>query len=139
MKKTAQIEKIILDVLSDGECHSSSEFKEKINAVNPELLAVNNSLSSILYQMRVKKRLIDKRGNRLYISQSSVEKLNEESDDNSNDYALMLELWRKFYRHNNPLIYASYEMNYREFAKGKKMYELNKEIEQLIKSHMISN
>lgn len=135
MKKTKQIESIILRMLSDGKCHSTKEFKEEILQVNPELLVVANTLSSVLYQMRVKKKQIEKDGNGFYIL-SFENKAEEKNDNNKNVKFQMLELWRNFYSQNNMLKNVSYEMNEKEFAEGKKMYELNKKIEETIKSYL---
>ncbi|WP_373266145.1 hypothetical protein [Hungatella hathewayi] len=40
MKKTKQIESIILRMLSDGKCHSTKEFKEEILQVNPDFVNI---------------------------------------------------------------------------------------------------
>ena len=47
----------------------------------------------------------------------------------------ILDLWRKFYYENAPLLELSYEMDEEEFRRGKKMYDLNKKMENLIKSY----
>lgn len=136
MNKTIQIENIILDILSDGEYHTITEFKQEIQKVNPELLIVPNSLSSVLYQMRIKKKQVDKQGRGLYILSSENKIIEKKNNDNKEVYTHMLKLWREFYGQNNILKNASYEMNDEEFMEGKKMYELNKKIEALLKTYL---
>ena len=131
MSKSAQIERIVMDILKDGEWHNVSEFKEEMQRCNPELLEVSNTLSSTLYQMRTKKHLIEKDKKGVYHMLTNDNVSEERSDINVN--TKMLNLWRKFYMENNPLPDPSYEMDEEEFREGKKIYELNRKIENFIK------
>ena len=133
MSKTAQIEKIVLTILADKEWHTITEFRNEMKRITPELLDVSNTLSSTLYQMRKKKHLIEKNKKGVYRLAENENVMEEKKDISVKNE--ILDLWRKFYYENAPLLELSYEMDEEEFRRGKKMYDLNKKMENLIKSY----
>ncbi|MDO4322200.1 MAG: hypothetical protein Q4C61_06700 [Lachnospiraceae bacterium] len=165
MSKTKAIENVILNVLADGEWHQVREFKSVIMEKNPAILEKPNSLSVALYQMKEKKKMIEMEKKGVYrLAQNKnivvnetnlLQSINAMKETNAQHFEMqnetteetleettedakrqrMLQHWRTFIRQYENFKTPSYEMTNEEFSDGKWLYELNKEMEELILFH----
>lgn len=130
MNRTAAIERIVMEVLEDGQLHSTREFTDKINEMDPELLPNVNKLSAVLYQMKNKKNLIETPENRMYCLKTKKEIL-----EGGNIGEELWKLWNEFLEKNIDYKKPNYEMDTVSFERGKKIYEINKKIEAVLKEY----
>ena len=137
MSKMSVIEEIIFEVLEDGEWHSIEEIKGKVLEHDKLLLENKNFLNVVLNRIKTKKKLIESEGRGKYkMIQRSTEEPRDFRGNNSKEKMLLC--WRNFYNKTMSKYELSYDMTEEQFKEGKWLYELNKEMENLIKSFDIS-
>lgn len=137
MSKMSVIEEIIFEVLEDGEWHSIEEIKGKVLEHDKLLLENKNFLNVVLNRIKTKKKLIESEGRGKYkMIQRSTEEPRDPRGNNSREKMLLC--WRNFYNKTMSKYELSFDMTEEQFKEGKWLYELNKEMEILIKSFDIS-
>lgn len=137
MSKMSKIEEIIFNVLEDGEWHSIVEIREKVMEQDIALLENRNFLNVVLNRIKTKKNLIESEGRGKYRRiQENTEELKEYRKNNSREK--MLKCWRNYYNKEMSKYELSFDMTEEQFKEGKWLYELNKEMEKLIKTFSIS-
>lgn len=137
MSKMSVIEEIIFEVLEDGEWHSIEEIKGKVLEHDKLLLENKNFLNVVLNRIKTKKKLIESEGRGKYkMIQRSTEEPRDSRGNNSREKMLLC--WRNFYNKTMSKYELSFDMTEEQFKEGKWLYELNKEMEILIKSFDIS-
>jgi len=133
MNKMSETKKIILNFLNDSCWHSVTEIKTAILNVNKDLLTDKNFIYVVLNDLKVKRGKIESNGTGMYrikppVISSSTDLL---SVDNS-DRKKVINGWKHFYEKTINQYQLSLEMSEEEFRKAKWLYELNKEMENLI-------
>ena len=137
MSKMSMIEEIIFNVLKDGEWHFIVEIKEKILEQDITLLENKNFLSVVLNRLKTKKKLIESEGRGKYrMIQGNTEEKKECRENSCREK--MLKCWRNYYNKTMSKYELSFDMSEEEFKEGKWLYELNKEMEKLIRSFCMS-
>lgn len=128
MNKTAEIERIVMETLKDEQIHDRDELVSKIMETDPELLQTKNKLNAVLCYMKNNKNLIDTPEKKKYC----LKKYIDVKEDGSMGKEV-LKLWNEFLAKNLKYEKANYEMDEKDFARGKQIYEINKRIEEVLK------
>ena len=141
MSKKARLEQVTLEILQDKKCHTVEEIKEYFSQKDPELLESSAFIYVCLNRMK-KCGIVEnvKRG----VYRMNTEENKELKKENCKDMVgnLRREIfieWENTYDIVAKEYPPSYDMTYEEFIKGKWLYQLNKQIENLIKNFQMDS
>lgn len=141
MSKKERLEKVALEVLQDKKCHTVEEIKEYFLQKDPELLESSAFIYVGLNRMK-KCGIVEnvKRG----VYRMNTEENKELKKENGKDMvgSLRREIfieWENTYDIVAKEYQPSYDMTYEEFIKGKWLYQLNKQIENLINNFQMDS
>ena len=147
MSKMKRLEEGILEILEDEKCHSIGEIKSVFIKKDPEVLESPTLIYVVLNRM-TKKDIVKniKRGMyKMYTEEMKKAEMNEKEMDvdemireESITNKVLIE-WNKVYDMLSKEYVLSYEMTEEEYRKGKLLYQLNKRIENVIKSFPIED
>lgn len=129
MNKSETIRKLIIDILSDEDEHTTGEIKRRISSENSSLLSKNSTLSVALSDMHKKNLVFRVRKGVYMLKMENESKKKDETYVNRGEKKL-LQQWREF--SDMRIAEASYEMSVEEFIENKKIYELSRDVEKMI-------
>lgn len=143
MKNKSQlIRELVMEVLKDGESHSTEEIKKYILNKDANLLQVPNTLNSVLYYM-IKSNIyvhrIDK-GMYQYINLQEVVEENEEVEEMmekpaDNYYQFIDEIQNLCRRIDGSLRELTYALSEEEYSDNKRKYELKRKLEKIVNAN----
>ena len=129
-----QIEEAIFAVLKDNEIHSIKEIRKYMLEKNPELLQNKNYLNVILNRLVKNEKMVvsEKRGEYRMLQNNMGQGENGGTDDLRQK---VLMGWRNYYNDVSCRYKLSYDMTDEQFREGKWLHDLNKKMEELIKTY----
>lgn len=137
MSKMGQMEKIILDILSDNEWHTARELKEEIAKIDNDLLKDSNLIYVVLNRMKKVKEQIERGKAGEYRMKSYTSRTLNEIENKGKEK--MLDQWKKFVDENTQEQSISINMTIDEFYEAKWTHELTVKIEEFIKNFTLDD
>ena len=133
MSRSAKIEMLVLDILADGLQWNTAEMRKIIDDRDSLLLKNSNLFYVVLNRMvTVKKTVLKNEDGTYEIREKAPETIRKEMNMCKEK---IKECWEKCYDSMMADYNLSYDMSEQQFREGKRLYELNKKIVDMIQSY----